>query len=84
MKRIVAVSVFFVVLILVWEALVRFGVWSPVLVPSPLSVVQYLVRAIADGSLGHAVLVTLRRLLLGYVIGIAVGLPLGLLNARFK
>ncbi|MCX7824615.1 MAG: ABC transporter permease [Verrucomicrobiae bacterium] len=84
MKRIAAVGGFFVVLILVWEALVRFGVWSPVLVPSPLSVVQYLVRAIADGSLGQAVLVTMRRLLLGYVVGVAAGLPLGLLNARFK
>ena len=84
MKRVTAVGAFFVLLILVWEALVRVGVWSPVLVPSPLSVAQYLVGAVADGSIGQAVLVTLRRLLLGYVIGIAVGLPLGLLNARFK
>jgi hypothetical protein len=36
------------------------------------------------GTLGQAALVTIRRLLAGYAIGIVLGLPLGLLTARFK
>ena len=67
-----------------WETLVRAGVWSAVLLPSPLSVADYLTGALRDGSLAESAWVTLRRLLAGYVCGIALGLPLGLLTARFR
>lgn len=75
---------FFVSLIAVWEWLVRAGVWSHVLVPSPGEVAQYYLSAIKDGTLLAASWVTIKRLFLGYVVGIVLGLPLGLLNARFK
>ena len=32
----------------------------------------------------EATIVTMRRLLIGYIIGLVVGLPLGLLTARWK
>jgi NitT/TauT family transport system permease protein len=67
-----------------WEVLVLAHVWSPVLVPSPLSVGAYLGEAIRDGTLISATIVTMKRLLLGYLVGILFGLPLGLLTARFK
>ena len=84
MRRVLTAAVFFAVLVAAWEALARAGIWSPVLVPSPLSVAEYIVGAIRDGTLGHATFVTLRRLVAGYVLGIIFGLPLGLLTARFK
>ena len=59
-------------------------IWSVVLLPDPMSVWEYLEGAAGDGTLLQASLVTMRRLLAGYVIGIAAGLPLGLLTARFK
>jgi NitT/TauT family transport system permease protein len=43
-----------------------------------------LYTSITDGTLLDATVVTMRRLLLGYIIGLALGLPLGLLTARFK
>ena len=52
--------------------------------PSPSSVGLYLWSSLADGTLLGAAVVTLRRLFLGYLFGIALGLPLGLLTARFK
>jgi NitT/TauT family transport system permease protein len=70
--------------VLIWEGLCRARVWSPVLVPSPSSVGLYLWSALADGTLLGAAVVTLRRLVFGYLFGIALGLPLGLLTARFK
>ncbi len=73
---------FFTVLLVAWELLVRAEVWSRVLVPSPLGVAEYFVESISDGSLLQASAVTLRRLLCGYAVGLAVGLPLGLLIAR--
>lgn len=84
MKRTLRACFFFAVLVLIWEALCRARVWSPVLVPSPSSVGLYLWSSLADGTLLGAAVVTLRRLFLGYLFGIALGLPLGLLTARFK
>ncbi len=84
MKRLAQALLFFVALGLVWEALVRARIWSPVLVPSPLTVGRYLWEALRDGTLASATLVTMKRLLLGYACGLALGLPLGLLTARFR
>jgi len=84
MRRTITAILVFAALLAIWEALVRAGIWSPVLVPSPLEVGRYLAEAIGDGSLVAASWVTLKRLLLGYVVSLVIGLPLGLLLARFK
>ena len=47
--------------------------------PAPQAVGEYLWTALRDGSILDATAVTLRRLLIGYAIGVAIGLPLGLL-----
>jgi NitT/TauT family transport system permease protein len=84
MKQKLAAVAFFLILILIWQALVSAEIWSPVLVPSPWAVATYMVHAIADGSLVQAAAVTMGRLLVGYFLGILFGLPLGLLTARFR
>jgi NitT/TauT family transport system permease protein len=84
MKRFLSAAAFFAVLLIIWEILVRLKIWSPVLVPSPLTVGEYLYGAVRDGTLAAAAWVTIKRLLLGYVFGIVLGLPIGLLTARFK
>lgn len=82
MKRLGRSLAFFAVLIAVWEALVLAGVWSDMLMASPTDVARYLVSAVADGTLGEATLVTLRRLALGWLTGVLIGVPMGLLMAR--
>jgi len=52
-----------------------------VLLPSPRDVFDYLVDAGRDGTLAEATLVTLKRLLVGYAIGIVIGIPLGLMTS---
>ena len=84
MKRFLLAALFFAVLLLIWEALFRAKIWSPVLLPSPRQVAVYLEGAAVDGTLVKATIVTMRRLLIGYIIGLVVGLPLGLLTARWK
>jgi NitT/TauT family transport system permease protein len=66
-----------------WQAFVLAGVWPEVLLPSPSRVAGWLGAAAADGSLIDATLVTLRRLAAGYLVGVAVGVPTGILSARF-
>jgi NitT/TauT family transport system permease protein len=84
MKRFILSALFFVALLSIWHLLVLAKVWSVVLLPDPISVWEYLKGAAEDGTLLQASMVTMRRLLAGYIIGIAAGLPLGLLTARFK
>lgn len=84
MKRFLLAAAFFAVLVLLWEAGYRAKLWSPVLLPSPRQVVSYLEGAVADGTLATATVITMRRLLVGYLIGVIIGLPLGLLTARWK
>jgi NitT/TauT family transport system permease protein len=79
MRRIAIATLFFVGLVLIWQAMASSGRWSPVLLPSPRDVALYLSGALQDGSLLDAASVTLKRLLMGYAIGLALGLPLGLL-----
>ena len=81
MRRALSVAIFFGGLLLVWQLMVASGRWSPMLLPSPLSVGEYLWGALLDGSLVDACIVTVRRLLVGYAIGVLIGLPLGLLTS---
>ena len=95
MKRLVTALVFFVALIAAWQLVYQAKFWSPVLVPPPRAVAQYLWNNTFDPGTARepnpnqwqlflAIGITLKRLLAGYVIGLALGLPLGLITARFQ
>jgi NitT/TauT family transport system permease protein len=81
MRRIILACLFFAALALVWELAVRSGRWSAVLLPSPITVVEYIWSSTLDGTLFESIWVTLKRLLLGYAAGVMIGLPLGLLTS---
>jgi len=81
MRRTLAIAIFFGVLLLMWQLATASGRWSPILLPSPSAVAAYLRDAVLDGTLLASALVTLRRLLIGYTIGVLLGLPLGLLTS---
>jgi NitT/TauT family transport system permease protein len=79
MMRAGRAAAFFLALVGIWQLAVMSGRWSPVLLPPPDAVAVYLQSALGDRSLVDAAGVTLRRLLTGYMIGVILGLPLGLL-----
>jgi NitT/TauT family transport system permease protein len=64
----------------IWGAASKIAA-SP-LFPGPIEVAQSLANASAQGTLGRAIVVSVLRLLVGYAIALAVGIPLGLLLAR--
>ena len=92
MKRVIITIIFFLLLILVWAALTgdlaAFGLdislWSPYVLPPPSTVGHYLWDNTVNGKIPLSMLITLRRLLIGYAIGLVLGVPLGMLAARFR
>lgn len=81
--RIFVAILFFALFLYLWHRLSDSGWVSPILIPSPIKVGQYLWKAFADGTLLQSSIITLKRLLIGYAIGLILGIPLGLLTARF-
>ena len=76
--------VFYALLLLLWEVLASSGAWPSYLFPGPFDVLGALASGLRKGTFITATLVSLRRLVIGYVISLAVGLTLGLLIGRIK
>ncbi len=76
--------VFFAALLLIWEGLALAGIWPSYVFPSPVEVVSRLVHGFADGSYLIAIATSMKRILLGYGISLAIGIPLGLLLGRTR
>ncbi len=60
MRRFLLATLFFLALVAIWHFLVKAGIYSPVLLPSPQSVAEYLIGAARDGTLAQATGVTVR------------------------
>jgi NitT/TauT family transport system permease protein len=75
-------TLFFVGLIFAWHLLAQRGLWDATLFPSPLTVARTLWDLLRDGTLLDATAVSLRRVMLGYLISLAIGVPVGILLAR--
>lgn len=69
---------FFALLLLVWQALIGLNVWPEYIFPSPLSVLQTLVRGFQNGTFIVGILTSLQRLMIGFGISAVLGLALGL------
>lgn len=67
-----------------WEVATRVGALTPFLLPSPSLIIQQLRFEFMSGELVIEVLGTLKRMLLGFVIAAAVGIPIGILLARVR
>lgn len=67
-------------LLVVWE------IWShfinPLLLPSPLSVLNEAVRMAESGDLARNAWASMQRILFGFAFGCALGIPVGLLMGR--
>ncbi|MCD7882878.1 MAG: ABC transporter permease [Lachnospiraceae bacterium] len=75
---------FYILLILLWQAIYTlgtgtFGWWKSYAMPSPAGVVKSLEKLISNGTLWQAVIYSLRRVLIGFVIALLIGMVLGLL-----
>ncbi|KQZ85533.1 sulfate ABC transporter permease [Microbacterium sp. Root166] len=87
--RVIAASVvppiiFVLLLLVVWQLYVVIAQPRPDIVPSPLDVIAALGDAWETGRLQLAVTTSLERGIVGFLIAIAVGTPIGLLLAEVR
>ncbi|HEY4722790.1 MAG TPA: ABC transporter permease [Anaerolineae bacterium] len=75
---------FIVALVVLWELLFQLKLWPPYIFPSMSSVAQSLAAGFADSTYLLAILASMKRLLIGYVVSLVIGVPLGLLLGRSK
>ena len=68
-----------VVLFIVWDLVVRFGLIKAILLPSPWATIVALVSGLAGGALMMDFLMTVWRTLQAFVIAGVIGVPLGVL-----
>lgn len=73
---------FLLALVAIWEGLVQLAFWPSWIFPSPLAVAEKLVDGLRTGMVGEAVLVTGKRLLLGFAISLVIGSLIGFLTAK--
>jgi len=76
--------IFYVLLVLLWELVVRLKLWPTYLFPAPVQVWESLVTGFKDRTFIVAIAVSLKRIAIGYGISIACGGALGILISKFK
>ncbi|MCD8396848.1 MAG: ABC transporter permease [Lachnospiraceae bacterium] len=82
--KILSCICFYLLLILLWQVIYTVGTgtlgwWKSYAMPSPLGVLQSLRKLILNGTLFQAVIYSLRRVLIGFVISLLIGAILGLM-----
>ncbi|HEX4457172.1 MAG TPA: ABC transporter permease, partial [Polyangia bacterium] len=77
-------ALFLLILLAAWEAASRLGLWKPWVFPSPSAIARSFGSGIVDGSIPWGIAVSMRRLLMGYLISLVFGIALGLALARSR
>lgn len=80
---------FYIILIMIWELVYKIFVdtlnlWKPYTFPSPMDVLNTLIDLIGDNTLFLAIIASLRRLFIGYIISLVVGILVGLFIVKYK
>jgi len=69
---------------LIYDAVARTGYFPPVLMPTIPKIAAKLFEVLLDGSMLMHTAGTLARVMIGLLLAVTVGLPLGILMGRFK
>jgi NitT/TauT family transport system permease protein len=79
--KIVKQILFYAALILVWQVVVWAQVWPKYLLPSPYMVMEAMWYGLQDSTIPVAIGISMRRILLGYLLSVILGIAMGFLIA---
>jgi ABC-type nitrate/sulfonate/bicarbonate transport system permease component len=71
--------IFILGLMLIWQALAHLGFYNQILLPPPLDIGKAFMTLISSGSLLIDVVMSLKRMLAGFVMAVVLGLTLATL-----
>jgi NitT/TauT family transport system permease protein len=77
-------AAFYLVLITIWGAASKAGLWESYEFPSPGAVLRTLWNGFADGSFVIGMIVSLKRIAIGYGISVVIGTFLGIVIGSVK
>jgi NitT/TauT family transport system permease protein len=83
-KKSVNQLIFAAGVLVVWETLAFLKVWPPYLFPTPQGVAESLWDGFKDHSIWIGIMVSMRRVIIGYVISVVLGILLGMVLASNK
>jgi NitT/TauT family transport system permease protein len=83
-KRLSKLIIFYLLLFGLWQGLVSLELWPEYLFPSPVGVLKTLFTGFEDKTFIIGILISMKRLIIGYGFSVVVGLGLGLLIGRIK
>ena len=83
-KRLTKLILFYLILIGLWQGLASLRLWPEYIFPSPFGVLKTLLTGFEDKTFIIGILVSIKRILIGYGLSIVVGLLAGLLIGRVK
>ncbi|MBM4405544.1 MAG: ABC transporter permease [Chloroflexi bacterium] len=69
---------------LVWEGIVRAGIWPSYSLPSPATVLDRLWVGIKNNTIPIAIGSSMKRMIVGYAIAVVIGIVLGMVIARYE
>lgn len=73
-----AVAVF-VLIGIIWFIITRLGLIKPMILPKPAAVWNYIYNGFTQNHLLGDVLISIQRILLGFILSVVIGVPLGIL-----
>lgn len=83
-KRLTKLVIFYLALIGLWQGLSLLKIWPEYIFPTPVGVAKTLITGFEDKTFIIGILISMKRILIGYGLSIAIGLCLGLLIGRVK
>jgi len=80
---------FYIALIVAWELAYKvfvevFRIWKPYIFPSPISVAEAFIRLLNNNILFIAIWATTKRMIIGYLLSLLIGVILGLAIVKFE
>lgn len=71
-----------ILLLLIWQCIIWFGHYQPILLPGPLLVIKSIIHFIITGEIFSHLSISLFRFAVGFILAIIVGIPIGFLLGR--
>lgn len=80
---------FIIIVIALWQLIYILGVdvfkwWKSYSIPSPIGSLNTFINLLTKGTLVSAILTSMKRVLIGFLVSILIGIVLGFLIAKFK